>query len=74
LEAPLAPLDLARRIDQALLTREERMALRAHVDVQVLLGRAGLPRTTATTRNGGHFVLGMDARFHFSLILYATSA
>jgi hypothetical protein len=43
LETPLEPLDLARGIDQALLTREERVALRADIDVQILLRRAGLP-------------------------------
>jgi hypothetical protein len=65
LQAPLKPLDLARRIDETLFAREEGVALRADVDVQVFLRRAGLPRTAATTRDGGHFVLGMDARFHF---------
>jgi hypothetical protein len=43
LEAPLESLDLARGIDQTLLTGEKRMALRTDVDVQIFLRRAGLP-------------------------------
>jgi len=43
LEAPLKPLDLARGIDETLLTRKEGVALRADVDVQIFFRRAGLP-------------------------------
>jgi len=43
LEAPLKPLDLARGIDEALLTRKKWVTLRTDVDVQILLRRAGLP-------------------------------
>src|SRR5919202_466700 len=49
LQASLEALDLARSVDQALLARKERMAGRAHVDVQVLLRRARLPRVATTT-------------------------
>jgi hypothetical protein len=43
LKAPLKPLNLSRGIDQALFARKEWVTLRADVDVQVFLGRAGLP-------------------------------
>src|SRR5438132_5492054 len=67
LQAALEALDLARRIDEALLTGKERVTCGTHVDMQVLLGRARLPRVAATTRNCGQFVFGMDARLHLSL-------
>src|SRR5206468_3414355 len=52
LQAALEALDLARRIDEALLTSKERMARRAYVDVQPLLGRAGLPGVAAAAGHG----------------------
>src|SRR5262249_28347409 len=64
LETALEPLDLTSGINQALLASKEGMAHRTDVDVEVVFGRARLPAIAAATRDGGQFVLRMDARFH----------
>jgi hypothetical protein len=60
-------LDAAGRVHQALLAREERMACRAHVGVDLSLRRTSLKRIPARAldRRGG--VLGMNVGFHWNL-------
>src|SRR5689334_15494234 len=41
------PLHAAFRVDQLLLAREERMAVRADFEMQLFFGRSGLPRRAA---------------------------
>src|SRR5262249_30357196 len=76
LEAALETLNLTSRIDQALLASEERMARRADVDVQTLLGRPRLPGVATATGDGGLFVFGVDASFHlcFEFLRYRVHA
>ena len=50
---PVEALDPARGVHQLQLTGEERMARRADVDVDVLLGGAGLDDVAARTDDGG---------------------
>src|SRR5579862_3055644 len=64
LEPALEALDAAAGVDELLLARVERMALRADLDVQLGLRRAGLERVPARARDRGQDVLGMDAGFH----------
>src|SRR6266850_895054 len=61
---PLEAIDAAGRIDQLLLAGEERMALRADLDAQLFLGRAGGPRLAAGAMHLNLVVLGMDLCFH----------
>src|SRR5581483_6051822 len=61
LEPALEPLDAAARVHQLLLAGVERVALRADVDVQLGLRRAGLERVPARARHRGDDVLGMNA-------------
>ena len=52
-------------IDDLLLARIERMAVRAHLDLQVVPERrARLERVAARAGDGDLFVLGMDGGFH----------
>ncbi len=66
IHAPHKPLDSATRINQALLAREERMALRAQIDADRRPGRPGR-KGVATARAGdaAFYVFGMDIFFHF---------
>ena len=68
LHAVLAPeaLDAASRVDQLLLAGEEGMTRRADVDVQLLLGRAGLEGVPAGTDGHGLVVGRMNAFLHRS--------
>ena len=52
LQALLEPLDLAGRVDDRLLAREERVAVRADVDPELGAGRARRPTRCRTTRSG----------------------
>jgi hypothetical protein len=60
-------LDAAGSIDQPLLAGEERMALRAHVGVDLRLGRAGLERIAAGALHRRRMVFGMDIGLHDNL-------
>src|ERR1043166_2148088 len=71
LQAALEALDAAARIDELLLARVERVALRADLDVELRLRRAGLERVSAGARHRGDHVLGMDTGFHCSLKIAA---
>src|SRR6478752_7390100 len=71
LQAALEALDATARIHELLLARVERVALRADLDVQLGLRRAGLERVSAGTRHRGDDVLGMDVGFHCSLKIAA---
>ena len=51
-------------INQLLLTREERMALRADLDLYILLRRARLYHVAAGAGDGGRFILRMNTFFH----------
>src|SRR5579884_1967838 len=71
LQATLEALDATTRVHELLLAGVERMALRADLDVQLGLRRAGLERVSARARHGGEDVLGMDAGFHCPLKIAA---
>jgi hypothetical protein len=57
-------LDPTLGVNQLLPSGEERMALRADFEVEILLGRPGFPRRAAGAVDGHLFVLGMDVLFH----------
>jgi hypothetical protein len=61
------PLDASSSIDKTLLAGEERMALRAHVRVNLRLSRSGLERIAAGALHSRRMVLGMDIGFHGNL-------
>src|SRR6188474_2930688 len=58
------PLDAAFRVDQLLPAREERMAVRADFQVQLFLGRPGLPGRPAGAPGLYLVILGMNAFLH----------
>ena len=60
-------LDATRRIDETLLAREERMALRADVRVDLGLGGTSLERIAAGALHSRRMILGMDISFHANL-------
>jgi hypothetical protein len=60
------PLDAAGCIDQALLTRKERVARRANIGVNLGLGGPGLECIAAGALDRRRCVLWMDIRFHGS--------
>ena len=60
-------LDATRRIDETLLAREERMALRADVRVNLGLGGTSLERIAAGALHSRRMILGMDISFHANL-------
>ena len=62
--ALLELLDASARLNVTLTSREERMALRADIDTQILLRRTGRERIAAATRHRRLEVLGMNAFFH----------
>src|ERR1041384_4536339 len=64
LEAPLEALDPAAAVHQLLLARVERVAVRAHLDVQLGLGRPGLERVSAGAVDVRQDVLGTDLGLH----------
>ena len=51
-------------IDELLLAGKERMALRADIDMEILLGGTGLEGRTASALNGSLLVLRMYAFLH----------
>ena len=61
-------LDATGRIDQALLAGEERMAVGAHVGMDLGDRRTRLERVAAGALRGGRVVRRMDIGFHGSLI------
>src|ERR671923_1070457 len=66
LEAALEALHPAARVEQLLLARVERVAVRADLDVQLGLRRARLELVAAGAANGRQDVLGMDSGLHRS--------
>src|SRR6187401_1924794 len=65
LQALLEPLDLTGRVDDVLRAREERVAVAADVDAQLLSRRPDRPFATARAAVDLRFViLGMDIRLH----------
>src|SRR3954470_6498661 len=60
LEAPLEALNPAARVHELLLTRVERVAIRANLDVKLGLRRTRLERVPAGARYGREAVIGMD--------------
>jgi hypothetical protein len=60
-------LDAAGRVHQTLLAREERMACRAHVGVDLSLRRTSLKRIPARALDRRRGVLGMNVGFHWNL-------
>src|SRR4051794_14427626 len=67
-------LDLAAGIDQSLLAREERMALRADVEAKLVLGGMRLPGIAARAAHGCLDVLGMNIGTHVSKSNYERHA
>src|SRR3954468_22968230 len=63
-ETALEPLYPATRVDELLLPGVERVAVRADLDVQLLLRRARLELVSARAVDGCEHVLGMDAGLH----------
>ncbi len=63
-EAPAKTLDSALRVDDALLTRIEGVALAANLDPERRFGGAGIEDVPAGAGDGGLEVLGMDFCFH----------
>src|SRR5436853_3110700 len=60
----------ARGVDDLLLARIERMAVRAHLDLQIVTeGRARLERVAARAGDGDLSVVGVDCGFHGRLTL-----
>ena len=57
-------LNPASGVDVLQLAREERVASRANIDLQLLFGAAGLKRVAAATRYGGVNVGGVNAVLH----------
>lgn len=51
-------------INQLLTAGEERMALGANFNTDVLFGRTGVNNLTASAGNGGLLVIRMDSLFH----------
>src|SRR3954470_4632812 len=62
--ATLEPLHATAGVDQLLLARVERVAVRADLHVHVALRRARLERVPARARHGGLDVLGMNIGLH----------
>ena len=62
-ETLLEAIDASAGIHQLLLAGEERMALGADINLQLLLRAAGFKRLTAHAANDGLAVLGMDSFF-----------
>ena len=60
-------LHASRRIDEALLAGEERVALRADVRVNLGLRGASLERIAAGALHSRRMILGMDIGFHANL-------
>jgi len=63
------PLDATRRVDETLLTGEERMTLRADVRVDLRLGRSSLERIAAGALHRGRMIFGMDVVLHRNLVV-----
>ena len=64
LESALEALDAAAGIDELLLPRVERMAVRADLDVELGFDRTRLERVPAGTGHVRDHILGMDLRLH----------
>src|SRR5450759_329233 len=62
--AALEALDAPTGVDQLLLARVERVALRAQLDVQIRLGAARRERVAAGAVHGRFFVLRVDVFLH----------
>ena len=60
-------LDAAGGVHQTLLAREERVACRAHVGVDLSLRRTSLERIPARALDRGRRVFGMNVGFHWNL-------
>src|SRR4029453_12067428 len=64
LVAPCETLDAAGGVDELLLAREERVALGADLETQVLARRPGHELLAASAADGHFLVFGMDALLH----------
>src|SRR5579885_1994912 len=62
--ALLEAIDATGGVDELLLAGEERMALRADLDAELLLGRARRPGFTASAVDLNLLILRMDFCFH----------
>src|SRR4051812_28068053 len=64
LEPALEALDASARVDQLLLARVERMAVRADLDVELGLRGPRLERVPAGARHGRKDIVGVNLRLH----------
>src|SRR4051812_31429659 len=62
--APLEALDAATRVEELLLARVERVAVRADLDAEVALRAPGLERVPAGTVDRRDLVVGVRVRLH----------
>jgi hypothetical protein len=63
-EAPAEALDTARRIQNALLTRIEWVALRANVNLQDRLRASYSKRVATRAADGGFYIIWVNSRLH----------
>jgi hypothetical protein len=61
---PIKPFDASRGIDELLFASEKRMAIRADLKPDLVLGRASLPRMPAGAVHVCSYVLGVNIRLH----------
>ena len=61
-------IDAAFGVDQFLAAGEERVAVRADVEVEIFAGRTGLPRRAAGAVHGRFEIFRMDIRLHVSVL------
>ena len=71
LQLLIEAVDLAFGVDDALLAGEERVAFRAHIGADHLLGRAGRPGVAAGADHLGiRIICGMNIFLHICNILF----
>jgi hypothetical protein len=64
----IKPFDATRRVNELLLARKERVAVRTNLQANLRLGRAGLPRLAARAMDRRVHILRMNIRLHGMLL------
>src|SRR5262245_53955856 len=67
------PLDAALGVDQFLAAGEERVAVRADFEVQLVLGGSGLPSGSAGAARLDHVILRVNSFLHGRLLAWYTN-